>query len=59
MEQVLTSRQVADRYGVSIADVHYALRRGKITANKAGWIYLFPAEKLPEKWPIAKRKVTA
>lgn len=55
----LTSRQVADRYGVTIQEVHYALRSKKLRAQKAGWIWIFPAEDLPEEWPIERfnRKV--
>ena len=58
MEEVMSSRQVADRYGVSLQEVHYALRREKLVAFKAGWVYLFPVKDLPEKWPVNKRKAS-
>jgi len=55
MNKLLSTQQVAIKYKVSTREVLYALRRGKIKAQKAGWIWLFDPQDLPKAWPIRRK----
>ena len=56
MDKLLSTRQVAQKYGVTTREVLYALRRGKIKGQKAGWIWLFDPKLLPKTWPIRRKR---
>lgn len=54
---LLTSAEVAARYGVDTREVLYATRRGMLPAVKIGWVWVYNVDLLPEKWPVkSKRK---
>lgn len=56
MDEILTTKQVAEHYGVDPRQVTYARKRGKLKAMKFGWMWMFPAAELPSVWPIRKKK---
>lgn len=51
----LNTRQVAERYGISMYQVHYAISTKRLKAVKWGHIYVIKEEDLPERWPIIRR----
>lgn len=52
LDRLLTTKQVAERYGINIKDVQYQIKRGRIKAYKVGgYYYLIHEDDLPEKWP--------
>lgn len=53
-KDLLTLKEVADRYGVKEHQVRYAIKVGKIKAFKKGWIILIKRKTLPKVWPIQR-----
>ena len=51
----MTTREVAQHFGVETREVVYAARRGKLEGRKLGWQWVFDGSKLPKEWPIKKR----
>ena len=57
MDKMLTVKQVARKYRVKERQVLYAVRRDLLSGEKVGWIWLFPEDKLPQRWPVRKQKL--
>lgn len=55
-KSILSSQDVADKYGVEVRDVLYAVRRGMIKGQKIGWAWIFDLADLPAQWPVRKRR---
>lgn len=55
MGKKLNTRQVANRYGISMYQVIYAIITRRLKAEKWGHIYVIDEEDLPEQWPILRR----
>lgn len=51
LEFFLSTRQVAERFGVSIRNVQYYIRRGILRAGKVDYVYLVHEADLPNEWP--------
>lgn len=57
MNKMITSSEVAKRYGKSLRKVLYATRKGLFKAEKVGWSWLYSINKLPKEWPARKYEV--
>lgn len=51
LSDFLTTREVADMYGVRQPDVQKAIKRGAIPAQKVGYFYLIWRPNLPSTFP--------
>jgi excisionase family DNA binding protein len=52
LSRLRTTKEVADRYGVTISDVQYAIKRGHIQAYKlGGYFWVIHEDDLPKTWP--------
>lgn len=52
MGNILTTKDVAELFGVETREVLYAARRKLLTGEKVGWQWFFHKDKLPNKWPV-------
>lgn len=52
LDRLLTTRQVAEKFGVTVKDVQYQIKRGRIKAYRFGnYFYVVDQRDLPDKWP--------
>lgn len=49
---LISTNEVANRYGVTNRQVLYAIRMKKIKGKKVGWSWVCDTRYLPEKWPV-------
>ena len=50
----LTTKEVAERYGVPTKVVLRMIREERLTAQQKGWIWLVHIDDLPSEWPPPK-----
>lgn len=55
-QEILSTREVAAKYGVEVREVIYAAKRGLLKGTKMGWVWTFKAKELPVEWPVNRRK---
>lgn len=56
MTDLITTKQVAELYGVDQRSVRYAVKHGRFgEVQKLGWQHVFDKNKLPKKWPVRGR----
>lgn len=55
MASKLNTREVANRYKVSVYQVNYAINTGRLKAEKWGHIWVIDEADLPDQWPILRR----
>lgn len=51
LEGYLTTQGVADHFGVPVRSVLTMIRKGRLPAQKLGWVWLIHESQLPESWP--------
>ncbi len=56
LDELLTTREVAEMFDRTVGDVQYAIKTGKITAYKfGGYFHVIHRSDLPKEWPTRKR----
>ena len=56
MIDLITAKEVAERYGVDLRSVRYATKAGMLgRIQKFGWLHVYEVANLPEKWPVRGR----
>ena len=54
LEKYLTTKDVADRFGLEVRQVQYYIKRGVIPAERVGrnkYFYLIHEDDVPDEWP--------
>jgi len=51
IENLLTVRQVADRFDIKPNSVLRMIREQRLEARKVGWFWVIEEDDLPESWP--------
>lgn len=51
LDDLLTTREVAEYYGIPMRSVHRMIREGRLVAHKVGWVYVIHRQDLPQTWP--------
>jgi len=54
LEDWLTTKEVADHYGVQTKSVLRMIREDRLKACQKGWIWLVHVDDLPSTWPPPK-----
>jgi predicted DNA-binding transcriptional regulator len=53
VSNLLTVKEVAEKFGIKEHQVRYAIRTGKLKGvTKKGWMLLIKSKSLPKKWPV-------
>ena len=56
MMELITTKGVAEKYGVDQRSVRYATKIGLLgEVQKIGWQHVYEVANLPEKWPVRGR----
>jgi excisionase family DNA binding protein len=53
LKDFVSTKAIADRFGVALRDVQYYIKQGVIPAYKVGYTYLIHIDDIPSSWPPA------
>jgi len=53
LKEFVSTKAIAEKFGVALRDVQYYIKQGVIPAYKVGYSYLIHNDDVPTSWPPA------